>query len=62
MRQITLDGQDMGTFAAYSVERLPSEGTSAVFWGKSGLEDVPHTVVISHADTGDKILVLDAWM
>jgi hypothetical protein len=52
----------MGTFAAYTPERLPSEGTSAVFWGKGGLEDTLHTVIVTHADTADKILVMDAWM
>jgi hypothetical protein len=52
----------MGTFAAYAPERLPSQGTSSVFWGKGGLENTLHIVAVMHADTADKILVMDAWM
>jgi hypothetical protein len=61
-RSVNLDNQDMGTFSAYALDRLPSEGSSAVFWGKGGLENTAHTVAVMHADTADKLLVMDAWM
>ncbi|KIM20045.1 hypothetical protein M408DRAFT_30707 [Serendipita vermifera MAFF 305830] len=62
LRRVTLDGQDMGTYSAYADNRLPVQGTSAIFWGKSGLANTSHTVIVSHADSGSNILVLDAWI
>jgi hypothetical protein len=58
LRVITLDGQYMGVVGPYSVNWT----VSMVFWGKTGLTNGDHTIVVTHNDTTSKILVMDAWM
>ena len=57
-RRVILDGTDMGAYNALAADRSPSKP----FWGTGGLEYTTHTVVVTHNDTSDKILALDAWI
>ncbi|KAG8823433.1 hypothetical protein FRC17_009331 [Serendipita sp. 399] len=57
-RRITLNGVDQGVFNALAPERTESHP----FWSRDDLPYTTHTLVITHADTRDRILALDAFI